>query len=130
MLYSLVAIACVLTFLMFHSRQRMLGFPCAIFWALLGGYAYTHSVYDWDTYYFLFFASFGMMIFCTFAAFALRASDDTKTDEDEYLDEEKDKTKYIDEKGKSEEPEESERTKNLHKRADQRRKGPVKSRRL
>ena len=97
MLYALIGVAVALTWVMFTSRNSMLGFPSGIFWAILGGHAYTVSIATWDIYYFLFFASFGMAIFCMYAAFALREEKDTETDEGEYLDEGKDKTQYIDE---------------------------------
>ncbi|KKK90673.1 hypothetical protein LCGC14_2720680, partial [marine sediment metagenome] len=59
----LTFISVALTWAMFSTRQMMLGFPCAIFWAILGGFAYTQSVIDWDLFYLVFFASFGMTIF-------------------------------------------------------------------
>lgn len=127
MLYALIAIAVPLTWAMFLSRQMMLGFPCAIFWAILGGYCYTQSVNDWDIWYFMFFAcTFGMTIFCILAAYALRERKDTATDKGEYIDEGGDEITYIDEGkggegGEGEESGLSERTKKLRGRAKERR---------
>ena len=88
MIILLGIIAAALTWAMFASRQSMLGFPAAIFWMLFGADAYQNSVMMWDMYYFIFFASsFGMSIFCMFAAYGLREKKDVGTDEDEYIDE-------------------------------------------
>ena len=131
MLYILLGISAVLTFTMFHTRQMMLGFPCGIFWAITGGYCYGQSTTTWDTHYFLFFASFGMAIFCMYAAFGLREEKDTETDEGEYLDEGKDKTQYIDEvKPEEDESGVGERTKKLRERAKNRRNRKPRSLRL
>ncbi len=135
MIYALLAIAVVLTFTMFHTRQMMLGFPCVIFWAILGGHAYTLSTATWDVYYFLFFASaFGMTVFCAMAMYGLRESKDTLEEEEKYIDEEKDTSRYIDEnqsnKGESDEPKMSERTKGLRDRAEKRRVGGKKRMKL
>lgn len=131
MLYILGAIATALTFAMFHTRQMMLGFPCVIFWAILGGYCYGNTVYDWDIYYFLFFASaFGMTIFCALSAFALRERKDTETDKDEYIDEGEDDLKYIDEEKSEEESGVSKRTRAVRDRAKKRRSGESRSSRL
>ncbi len=122
MLYILLGVATALTWAMFHTRQMMLGFPSAIFWAITGGYCYGVSAATWDTYYFLFFAAFGMAIFCMYAAFALREETDIESDEGEYFDEHKDETKYIDEvKSNEEETPLGERTKKLRARAKNRR---------
>jgi len=135
MLYALLAIAVALTWVMFQTRNMMLGFPCVMFWAIMGGYCYTMSVYDWDTWYFLFFASFGMAIFCALAMYALRTPKEEKKEGDEYIDEGKDETRYIDE-GKpteSDNPERSEvseRTRKLRARADNRRSGKSRRTRL
>lgn len=73
--FALIAI--VLTVAMFLTRERMLGFPCAIFWALLGGYGFTQSTATWDIYYFLGFSSIaGGAVFCVLAQFALREKRD------------------------------------------------------
>jgi len=135
MLYALLAIAVALTFVMFLTRQMMLGFPCVMFWAIMGGYCYTMSVYDWDTWYFLFFASFGMTIFCALAMYALRTPKEEKKEGDEYIDEGKDDLRYIDEgkstKGdNSEESEVNERTRKLRERAKKRRTGQSRRTRL
>ena len=118
-------IAVALTCTMFATKQMMLGFACVIFWAILGGYAYTISVYTWDPYYFIFFASFGMAIFCALAMFALRTKKQEKEEGDEFIDEGKDDLRYIDE-GKEEtegEPKVSKQTKAVRGRADNRRSG-------
>jgi hypothetical protein len=78
-----------LTVTMFATRNMMLGFPSAIFWGILGGYAYIQSAATWDWQYILFFASMGMVIFSLFAAFALRKKDLAGPDAD--------KGKFIDE---------------------------------
>jgi len=81
MLYALLAIAVALTFVMFLSHQMMLGFPCVIFWAIMGGYCYTQSTATWDIWYFLFFASaIGMTIFCAFAMYGLRTKKEEATE--------------------------------------------------
>lgn len=79
----------ILTIAMFITRNMMLGFPSAIFWGILGGYAYTQSSSAWDWQYILFFASMGMVIFSMFAAFALRKRDLAGPDADKgkFLDE-------------------------------------------
>jgi len=82
---------------MFASKQAMLGFPCLIFWAIMGGYCYQESVATWDMYYFTFFGSFGMAIFCAFAAYALRTKKEELAEGDEFIDEGKDDIKFIDE---------------------------------
>ena len=73
----LTAIAVILTYAMFQSRNAMLGFPSAIFWALLGGYCFQQSVVTWDLYYIFGFACLlGMTVFCMFAAYGLREKRD------------------------------------------------------
>lgn len=76
-------IAVALTYTMFQSRQSMLGFPCALFWAIFGGQAYLSSTTPWgDIYYYLAFSSlFGMTIFSMLAAYGLREIRDTLGDE-------------------------------------------------
>lgn len=81
MLQPLCILAVGLTAIMFLRREVMLGFPCAIFWAILGGFAYTESLATWDMYYFLFFASLGMAIFSMYSAFALREKRDSLGEE-------------------------------------------------
>ncbi len=135
-LLALILIPLGLTIAMFMSRNMMLGFPCAIFWAILGGYFYTLSEATWDIYYLLFFASaFGMTSFTILAAYALRTKKEEKVEEDEYIDEGKGDLRYIDEgKGgessESEESQTSERTRKLRKRADNRRSGKSRRTRL
>lgn len=125
-----------LTMAMFHTRNMMLGFPCVIFWAILGGYAYTESTTAWgDWQYYLFFAcTFGMTIFCALAMFVLRTKKEEVAEGDELIDEGKDDLRYTDE-GKSEEGNlegsgMSKRTKGIRGRAKQRRTGDTRSRRL
>lgn len=65
----------ILTFLMFHTRNMVLGFPSGIFWAILGSRFYQLSDTTWDLNYDLFFACFGMCIFSIYAAFGLRKRD-------------------------------------------------------
>ena len=98
MLFAVLAFAAiVLTYGMFQSRQAMLGFPCLIFWAILGGYCYQQSAATWDIYYLTFFGSFGMAIFCAFAAYGLRTKKEELAEGSEYIDEGKDDVKFIDE---------------------------------
>ncbi len=136
MILSVVGfIAVALTCTMFATKQMMLGFACVIFWSILGGYAYTISVYTWDPYYFIFFASFGMAIFCALAMYALRSKKEEEEEGEEYIDEGKDDIRYIDE-GKltdSDNPKESEaskRTRKLRGRAKKRRTGENRRTRL
>lgn len=90
MLLSILAIIAVaLTCAMFATRNLLLGFPSAIFWAVLGGHCYQESTIDWDIYYLVFFASMGMAIFCMYAMYALREQDLSEPDAD--------KGKYFDE---------------------------------
>lgn len=86
-----------LTVAMFLSRNMMLGFAAALFWAIFGAYAYGQSTTAWgDWQFYLAFASlFGMVIFDIYAAFALREK--PGKGDDEFLDEGEDTTKYIDE---------------------------------
>lgn len=142
MLILLASAALVLTLTMFLTKNMLLGFPCFIFWALLAGDAYTLKSNTWDMYYFLFFASIGMAIFCMFAAFALRKRDLEPTSKDwddsgKYIDEGKGEKadnymaegkgdgKYIDEGGEGGRP--SRRTQELHARAEARRSGNIES---
>jgi len=72
----LTFIAVVLTGVMFSRKEPLLGFPCGIFWAILGGRAYQLSTATWDIYYLLGFACLlGMLPFTIYAAFALRKRD-------------------------------------------------------
>lgn len=86
---SLIAVA--LTIAMFATRNLMLGFPSAIFWAILGGHSYLESTATWDIYYLIFFASMGMAIFSMYACYALRSVDlsEPNPDKGKYFDEEK-----------------------------------------
>lgn len=131
MLFLLAGVAVLLTCAMFMTRERLLGFPSAIFWMILGAHSLTLSTTPWgDVYYFLFIASaLGMTIFCILAQFALREKPDREAEgtEEESL--------YIDEKGSEDditrhdrggedldaEAEPSKRTKALRARAEKRR---------
>jgi len=125
----LAGIAVLLTCVMFATRQSMLGFACAIFWAITGAQAYTLSTTPWgDIYYYLFFASaFGMTIFTAIAAFGLREKRDTiadkeiETGEGEYIDEGEGQTDLEFHSGE-EKQEPSARVQALRKRATERRK--------
>lgn len=131
-LLALIFIPLLLTVAMFITRQIMLGFPCALFWAVLGGYCYTLSTTPWgDWQYYLFFASaFGMTTFTALAAFGLRERRDTLADEEVergeggYIDEGRDdkkRDKMDDVFAIKEEPEPSKRTRELRERNKQRR---------
>ncbi len=97
-LFGVLAFAAVgLTFAMFHTRQMMLGFPCAIFWAVLGGYAFTQSVTEGDIFYLLFFASMGMTIFSVLAMYGLKTKKQEIQDGDSFLDEQGKDDRYFDE---------------------------------
>lgn len=133
-LLALIFVPLGLTVAMFISRQAMLGFPCALFWAVLGGYAYTQSTTPWgDWQYYLFFASaFGMTTFTALAAFGLREKRDTLADKDmekgegEYIDEgrnDEKKDKMDDLFAIEEESKPSKRTRELRERIKQRREG-------
>ncbi len=93
----LAFIAVALTWAMFSTRQMMLGFPCAIFWAILGGHAYTQSVIDWDLFYLVFFGSMGMTIFSVIAMYGLRTKKQEIQDGDPFLDERGEDDRYFDE---------------------------------
>ena len=115
-----------LTATMFVTKERMLGFPCVILWAIFGGYAYTLSAIPWgDIYYYLAIGSLlGMVIFTALSAFALREKRDTLADESM----EKGEGKYIDEGKKEDNPwgeegKSSKRTEGIRERAKNRRTG-------
>jgi len=131
---GMILLAVLLTVAMFHTRNKLLGFPCLIFWAILGGYFYQQSEATWDINYLLFFASMGMAIFTGYAAYALRKSDlsGPNADEGAFIDEgggsggkryveDKESDEYIDE-GESKP---SARTRDLRARAARRRSGNV-----
>ena len=84
MLFSaLGVIAVALTVAMFALRERMLGFPCVIFWAVLGAYAWGEVITPWgDIWFYMFFASFGMVIFSAIAQYGLREKLDAIGDEE------------------------------------------------
>jgi hypothetical protein len=87
--------AVLLTCTMFATKNAMLGFPSAIFWALFGGQAYTLSTATWDIYFDIAFAAFlGMTVFTMFGAWGLRegrvttGEDSMAQKDDVYIDEE------------------------------------------
>lgn len=104
----LIAGAIFLTFAMFITRERMLGFPCLIFWAIAGGNAYTLSTATWDIYYLVFFAGMGMAIFSAIAMYALREKKDAIADAEMDEDSKETEGTFIDE---SAEMSDEERTK-------------------
>jgi hypothetical protein len=126
MLFAVLAFAAVvLTYAMFQSRQAMLGFPCLIFWAILGGYCYQQSTVTWDIYYLTFFGSFGMAIFCAFAAYGLKTKKEEIAEGDAFIDEGKDDIKFIDEDAKSDVADDEDKprrtSRNIRERAERRR---------
>jgi len=136
LLGSLVFIAVMLTYVMFMARQAMLGFACAMFWAVLAGYAYTHFVTPWvDIYYYLFFAAFGMAIFTMIAAFGLREKREALADKEMDEEEGEEEPAYYDEEAESKKKVDalfdtggegagaSKRRKELRERAERRRTG-------
>jgi len=124
-LIALVLLAVGLTVAMFATREKMLGFPCVIFWAVLGVYTYTQFTTAWvDWQFYLSFGSFGMVIFCALAGIGLREKRDTLADEE--MDEDGgEEGEYIDEKEdpfeSKDESEFSDRTKGIRERANRRR---------
>jgi hypothetical protein len=78
---------------MFHTRERMLGFPSAIFWWLAGGWIYTLSTAAWDIYFLIAFSMIFIGVFAAYAAFALKKKDleepDVAEDDGKFVDEEK-----------------------------------------
>ena len=97
MLTILGIFALTLTCAMFIKRESLLGSPSGMFWGILGGHAYTLSTAEWDIYYFMFFASMGMLIFCIFAAFILKTKKQEIEEGEEFIDEGKDDLQFIDE---------------------------------
>ena len=93
LLATLGFIAVMITFVMFLTKERLLGFPCAIFWALASGQAYVTSAATWDIYYLVFFGTIGMAIFSMYAMYALNKN---------VVEEWDDKEKYADEDKKNE----------------------------
>ena len=93
----LAFLAGLLTWSMFRTRQMMLGFPCAMFWVILGGVAYTESTTTWDLQYLMFFASMGMTIFSVLAMYGLRTKKQEIQDGDSFLDERGVDDRYFDE---------------------------------
>lgn len=93
-------IAVVLTWSMFSSRNMMLGFPCAMFWGVLGAFYKTQSVVDADLNDILFFACMGMSFFSVLAMYGLRTKKQEIQDGDSFLDEKGADDRYFDE-GKS-----------------------------
>lgn len=135
MLFLLAGIAVLLTCAMFMTREMMLGFPAAMFWAILGGYAYTLSTTPWgDVYYYVFIAcALGMTVFSMLAAYGLREKRDTLAEKEE-------EGGYIDEGGGESDIERhdknevvtqsSKRVKSIRKRAEARREGKRRRKRI
>lgn len=127
LLTVLAFISVSLTCTMFAVRQPMLGFACALFWAITGAQAYALSTVPWgDIYFYMAFASLlGMTTFTALGAYGLREKRDTIADEEfeagegEYIDENQQNKKAED----SGEARPSERTLRLRKRAERRRSG-------
>jgi len=132
-LLALALIAASLTVALFITKNALLGFPCVIFWAVLGGYAYVESAGAWaDWQFFLAMGSLmGMVPFSSLVAFALRKKDLSGPDADKgrYIDERSTETGFensntenrednIDDPSKP-----SRRTMELRKRAAERRTG-------
>ena len=83
LLAELLFVAVVLTAIMFFTKQSMLGFACAIFWAIAGAQSYTLSIVAWDIYFVIAFACLlGMTSFSALGAFGLREKRDTIGDEE------------------------------------------------
>jgi hypothetical protein len=80
--FVLSIIPLVLTGTMFATRERMLGLAAAMFWAILGGYAYVESSTPWgDWQFYLFFAAaLGMLGLTALGAYGLREKRDTLAD--------------------------------------------------
>lgn len=120
-LIGLVILAIGLTISMFHTKNALLGYPSAIMWAVLGGYAYIESAAPWqDWQYYLAIASLlGMVPFTIYAAFGLREKRDSIAE----VQMEKGDGKYIDEVKKpvSVEPRISKRAQAIRDRAAARR---------
>lgn len=129
LLFALTIIALGLTVTMFASRQMLLGFPSLIFWAILSGHSYNESIITWDVYYFIFFASMGMAIFCAVAMYALRTRDLSGPDADEgtFFDEGKgpDLQGNVEQSNEDEASQPSPRVQALHDRAAKRRSDAV-----
>ena len=147
-LLALILVAMGLTVAMFITKNMLLGFPSAIFWGVLCGFAYTQSLATWDWQYSLFFASGGMIIFSCLAMYALRKRDLEPKEADwldsgKYVDEEKsgdrkmmwtnpldlpfDDGMGIDDfgGGQTVRHRQSQRSEELHKRAARRRSGVI-----
>ena len=95
-LFCFVAVA--LTVAMFLSRSPALGFPSAIFWALVGGQSYIQSTATWDMYFLAAFATLlGMVAFCAFSAYGLKTKKEELATGEEFIDEGKDDMTFFDE---------------------------------
>lgn len=132
LLLALVSCSLVLTYLMFTTRNMMLGFPAGLFWALVGGHTYGLSTDVWDIYYDFFFASMGMTIFCLLGMFALRNRDIEPRDSDwadsgKFVDEEPEPNVEL-EMSTGERSQPSRRTTELRQRAARRRTKGVQKR--
>ncbi|MDD5220912.1 MAG: hypothetical protein PHV11_10120 [Candidatus Bipolaricaulis sp.] len=143
LLSGLIFISVILTYAMFTTRERMLGYPCALFWAITGAQAYTLSAGPWlDAYFFTFIACvLGMTIFSVLAMYGLREKRDSIGDVEvsrgepkllEASDRSAENLKAADsgflEPGSDGEIATSDRSRAIRARADRRRKGVRKPR--
>ncbi len=123
LVYVLTVIALGLTVAMFVSNspgRAMLGFPAAIFWALLGAYYYTTSARSWTDigYYMVFACTLGMTFFSIYSSFALHEKRNPVGEGDE---EPEEGTQANEEE--EEEEELNPRVKAIRQRAQERREG-------
>lgn len=126
-LIALGLLAVGLTVAMFATKQAMLGFACALFWAVIGGYTYTLSSTPWGDWQYLLSMSclMGMIPFCMYGAYALRTKKQEAIEGDQLIDEGGDRNiTFIDEvrQPKKEKEEEPSRISRVRKRALLRRK--------
>lgn len=116
-LIAFIAIPTLLLLGFVFSKNAVLGWICAIFWAVMAGFAYAESTTPdtgtFDLYYGLMWGSVAAMIACVLYAFAI-GRDKDKEDEDEAPD----NTPYID--GSREDQIKRIRSKRVNKRLEQR----------
>jgi hypothetical protein len=94
-----------------------------MFWAILGGYCYQQSTATWDIYYLTFFASIGMAIFSSLAAYGLRTKKEELMSGDGFIDEVDNKIDKPDKDEKlTDEDLPSKRSRDIRERAERRRK--------
>lgn len=83
-----LGVAVILTWVMFDSKNSMLGFPCVIFYAVAGGGWYEESTEAWDMEYLMFFSCMGMAIFAALGMWGLHKKGMPLEGEGRWLDEE------------------------------------------